>query len=373
MQGKRRLADVIAAFGGLGVDRGSWIKLPHQIADGLRLAIADGAWAPGSRLPSTRVIASELGVSRRVALDALRILAKEGRVSLREKSSAVVNVEESLVRNHKVLMMRQSTNLPSANAEDRICMRLRDAGYMLLTTTLPRVGSRSRYDIARLRADLRHPYELVVCPPTEPQVLKALKSSGQRYVKMFSEPVKSPGCVGAVPIRADAAVDAFVRHCVRRHVKDVLVVGKWRGDGRDELSSLSAAGVPAKALVVSSNVCVSRGESVERAAFRAFSRRLAAGSRWLPDVLYFTDDYLCYGAMTAMLTYGVKVPEDVRVASVANRGSLRTFKTSLSRIEYDMLAMSEVVSETLLEYLRTGAFPVGVSVGPVWRVGGSFP
>lgn len=354
------------------IDRESWVKLPHQVADALRRAIADGMWAPGERLPSTREMAAELGVSRRVATDAMRILAKEGRVSLREKSGAVVNVEESLVKNHKVLLMRQGS--PSfAQGEDNMRICLSDAGYMVSTAFLPRVGLHSRYDIARLRADLRRPYELVVCPHTKAHVLDVLKSSKQPFAMVFADAVKTPSCVGAVPMSVGAAEDAFARHCARRRVKGVSVVCKWRGDGSRVISALVAAGVPAKQLIVPSKVCVHRGESVERAAFQAFSRRLAGGRAWLPDVLYFTDDYLCYGAMTAMLTHGVRVPEDVQVAAVVNRGSVRAFRTSLSRVEYDFQAMSEVVSGALLEYLRTGVFPEGVSVGPAWRVGGSFP
>ena len=368
----RRLADVLAASKGRGIDRGSWVKLPHQVADALRRAIEDGVWAPGERLPSTRDIASELSVSRRVATEALRVLAKEGRVSLREKSSAVVNVEESLVRNHKILLLRQGSSSFS-DAEECIRMRLNDAGYMVSMTSLPRVGTHSRYDIARLRADLRRPYELVVCPPTKPHVMDVVKSSRQPFVNVFSDAVKAPGFVGAVPLLPDVAEDAFVRHCVRRGVKSVVVVCKWRGDGAEVLSRLAAVGVAAEPWIVPAKVCVYRKEAVERAAFQSFSRRLADGVGHFPEVLYFTDDYLCYGAMTAMLTYGVRVPEDVRVATIATRSGLRTFRTSLSRIEYDMLAMGEVVSEALLEYLRTGVFPDGVSVCPAWRAGGSFP
>ena len=369
---ERRLSDVLAASGCIGLDRDSWIKLPHQVADALRLAIANGVWTPGAKLPSTRDIASELGVSRRVALDALRILSKEGRVSLREKSTAVVNVEESAHKNHKVLLLRQGS-ASFADAEERIRMRLNDAGYMVSTASLPRVGAHGRYDIARLRADLRRPYELVVCPHTKPYVLGVLKASGQPFARVFCDAVKSPNFVGAVPLRTDGAEGAFVRHCVRRSVKSVVIVGKWRGDGARVLSGLLAAGVAAETWIVPAKVCVYRREAVERAAFHAFSRRLADGRAWLPEVLYFTDDYLCYGAMTAMLTHGVRVPEDVRVATLAIRSGLRTFKTSLSRIEYDMLAMSEVISDSLLEYLRAGVFPPDVSVGPAWRVGGSFP
>ena len=369
---ERRLADVLAAADGRGLDRGSWIKLPHQVADALRRAIADGVWAPGERLPSTRDIASGLGVSRRVATEALGILAKEGRVSIREKSSAVVNVEESIVKNHKVLLLHQGS-VSYADAEERIRMRLNDAGYMVSMVSLPRVGTHSRYDIARLRADLRQPYELVVCPPTKPHVMNIVKASRQPFAAVFCDAVKTPGLVGTVPLRTEGAEEAFVHHCVRRRVKRVAVVGKWRGDGDGMLSGLAAAGVAAEPWIVPAKVCVYRRESVERAAFHAFSRRLAGGIGHFPEVLYFTDDYLCYGAMTAMLTYGVRVPEDVRVATLATRSGLRTFKTSLSRIEYDMLAMGEVVSDALLEYLRTGVFPDGVTICPAWRVGGSFP
>ena len=76
--------------------------------------------------------------------------------------------------------------------------------------------------------------------------------------------------------------------------------------------------------------------------------------------------------LTALYDSGAVV-NDVRVATLATCSGLRTFRTSLSQIEYDMLSMSEVVADALLDYLRTGVFPVGVSVCPAWRVGGSFP
>ncbi len=40
----RRLSDTLAAADCIGLDRDSWIKLPHQVADALRLAIANGTW-----------------------------------------------------------------------------------------------------------------------------------------------------------------------------------------------------------------------------------------------------------------------------------------------------------------------------------------
>ncbi len=60
---------------------GPWDR---RIEDQLRRAIRDGALRPGARLPSTRDLASQLGISRRVVVDAYAQLAAEGYLSQRQ-------------------------------------------------------------------------------------------------------------------------------------------------------------------------------------------------------------------------------------------------------------------------------------------------
>jgi GntR family transcriptional regulator/MocR family aminotransferase len=62
----------------LAVDRDGAGTLGAQIEEGVRRAIRDGALQPGSRVPSTRDLARQLGVSRRVAVDAYAQLAGRG-------------------------------------------------------------------------------------------------------------------------------------------------------------------------------------------------------------------------------------------------------------------------------------------------------
>ncbi|MGZ5395986.1 MAG: GntR family transcriptional regulator, partial [Mycobacterium sp.] len=50
----------------------------HQLANGLRDAIRTGRLTPHTRLPSTRVLAADLGVSRRLVVDAYSQLVAEG-------------------------------------------------------------------------------------------------------------------------------------------------------------------------------------------------------------------------------------------------------------------------------------------------------
>src|ERR1700737_1465209 len=60
------------------LDRAAPDPLHRQLANGLRDAIRTGRLAPATRLPSTRVLAADLGVSRRLVVDAYSQLAAEG-------------------------------------------------------------------------------------------------------------------------------------------------------------------------------------------------------------------------------------------------------------------------------------------------------
>ncbi len=60
------------------LDRTAPAPLHHQLANGLRDAIRSGRLTPHTRLPSTRVLAADLGVSRRLVVDAYSQLVAEG-------------------------------------------------------------------------------------------------------------------------------------------------------------------------------------------------------------------------------------------------------------------------------------------------------
>jgi GntR family transcriptional regulator/MocR family aminotransferase len=62
----------------LELNRGSDTPLHHQLYEGLREAILAGRFAGCTKLPSTRALASELGLSRNTVADAFRQLSAEG-------------------------------------------------------------------------------------------------------------------------------------------------------------------------------------------------------------------------------------------------------------------------------------------------------
>jgi GntR family transcriptional regulator / MocR family aminotransferase len=68
----------------LSIDRDGPHTLGAQIEDQLRRAIRTGALRAGAQVPSTRDLARQLGISRRVAVEAYSQLAAEGYLSLRQ-------------------------------------------------------------------------------------------------------------------------------------------------------------------------------------------------------------------------------------------------------------------------------------------------
>ncbi|MBQ0924617.1 winged helix-turn-helix domain-containing protein [Saccharopolyspora endophytica] len=61
-----------------------------EIADQLREAITSGDYSPGDKLRPQRELAKQLGAAPNTVGAALKILAGEGLVTLREKAAAVV-------------------------------------------------------------------------------------------------------------------------------------------------------------------------------------------------------------------------------------------------------------------------------------------
>ncbi|MGA8544056.1 MAG: PLP-dependent aminotransferase family protein [Mycobacterium sp.] len=78
----------------LRLDRGRPEPLHRQLAEALRGAIRAGRVTPGSRMPSTRVLADDLGVSRRLVVDTYGQLVAEGfLVSKRGSGTLVARVD----------------------------------------------------------------------------------------------------------------------------------------------------------------------------------------------------------------------------------------------------------------------------------------
>ena len=80
-----------APFAAVSLDEASTVPLYRQLYDEVREAILGGRLGPGSRLPSTRDLAAELGVSRNTVMNAFLQLLAEGYLEGRVGSGTYVS------------------------------------------------------------------------------------------------------------------------------------------------------------------------------------------------------------------------------------------------------------------------------------------
>jgi DNA-binding LacI/PurR family transcriptional regulator len=116
-----------------------------------------------------------------------------------------------------------------------------------------------------------------------------------------------------------------------------------------------------------------RTEAVARGAMEAFAARLAdEGRGWLPDLLVFTDDYVTSGALLSLNRAGIRVPDDVRVVTISNKGLGPVYPISFTRIENDPDLHGDRIADSVLAFLSGHSMRVRNLV-PQYIVGETFP
>jgi GntR family transcriptional regulator / MocR family aminotransferase len=103
----------------LSLERNVGVPIFRQIYDGLRRAILDGRLRPGQRIPSTRGLAADLGVSRLPVLSAYDQLLHEGYLVGRTGSGTFVstNIPDHLLRSPAI---RRPPPPPRAALRERV-------------------------------------------------------------------------------------------------------------------------------------------------------------------------------------------------------------------------------------------------------------
>jgi DNA-binding LacI/PurR family transcriptional regulator len=164
-----------------------------------------------------------------------------------------------------------------------------------------------------------------------------------------------------------AALPDFVRACVRKGVRTVLVVTS-NGDTYGAQEMLRVAEIRTTVLEVAN---AGSPESVSQNGFNAILKWFADGGP-RADVILFEDDYAAQGGLIALKALGLRIPEDVAVVSHTNKGHGPFWEKPLSRLEMDPVAHGRILASTIAGYLRGEPFPRNLRLGSVWREGETF-
>lgn len=344
------------------LDRERHVPLIAQIVDGVRQAVQTGVYKPGDKLPGFREIAKELGTCMIVVRAAFARLADEGLVCRRRKVGTIIMPTVKPVwRGHVVIAsveVRENHLISAMTGALR--QDLMKAGY--LVSFVPFGSTPGNYDFSHLEEVLRNSVTLVVATSCSPRIDGFLSRSKVPYV-VFG---RSEKAVGSVDLDCSAAVEGFAAHCRKNGVRRVIQVTS----GGDQALVADAL---ARVDIACETWAVTRRDGIETISLKtldAFYRRMKReGRAWLPDVLYFNDNFAAQCALTALLESGVDIPGDVRFATWSNAGEGPFWRKPLTRIEIDPFEAGRVFARHVLRYLAGKKIPAGASVSPVFVPG----
>ena len=350
------------------IDRGNGTTLIKQLVAGFRQAIELGVYRPGDILPSFREVARESGACLIVVREAFKRLSAEGLVLPRRGvGSVVLDSDRKFWRGHVViasLEVRENHLLSALTGALR--QTLMKAGY--LVSFVPYGTTPGDVDFSHLESVLRGPVTLVVASSGSPR-LDAVMS---RHKVPFVAFNYSKRADMLVRLDCSDAVAAFVDHCRRAKVKSVVEVTVGS-------SLASAAAALRKAGVECTSWPIVRRsgygiEDISKATLKAFYDRIRLkGRSWLPDVLYFNDNFASQSALLALVDSGIDIPGDVRLVTWSNAGEGPYWRKSLARIEIDPIEAGHKFARHVLAFLDGKRLDDPAFVSPKYIAGETFP
>ncbi|MBR3223578.1 MAG: substrate-binding domain-containing protein [Kiritimatiellae bacterium] len=331
------------------VDRNLGVDLAEQIVGGVSLAVGSGALAHGASLPGIRKMAKELSVSEIVVRRAVKELCRQGVLQARPRVGLTVCGGGRRSWRGVVAGIRPAhdSGMYYANVlEGTIASVLMKNGWLFARMEWPDSPGGAGTDVAGLLKCLSP--ELVVALFPSSALLGALDRSGLPFVQVWTK-AKSRKARMAIRPCADAALSKLAATFKAHGVRKVLSVCQ-HVSGIDCATALKAAGFSVKKMCITPLDGYMQPECVQRAALETFDRMLSKGPL-AADAVVFNDDYLTAGALTAFERHGVRVPEDIRLATTSNRGLGPVYFRNLTRIEVDPLRHGQEVADSLLKML----------------------
>ena len=299
--------------------------------------------------------------------EALKAGAAEGLVAPRPRIGSVVLArDESLWKGHVVVVLPEGDyGYYQNHMIGSIRSEMFRNGYLCTQVTVPLVGGK-KYDTSVLDMVLSRPLSLAVALFDCKAVFKTLEEASVPYLAVATDCGGRRNCIGSVLFDQRPALEALARHCAADGVKRVLQIGK-ASDEEGAAPQFKSVGIEVRRRWIASNPREARLEDIQRSAMRLFGELSGDGTLLWPDLIYCTDDYLANAALMSLEHLRVRIPEDVRFASVSNKGQGPVAWGDISRIEYDAVANGDAVARCALAWLRDGVVPQLSPISPVYR------
>jgi len=333
--------------------------LTEQLADQIRVAIRRGELRSGDLLPGIDTLARHLRTSWHVPRTAFKILKAEGLIETRRRRGCCVAGRLPAPSPGTVLIV-----IPGGNesyfmnvAVGEIERKLLSAHCHVIRSVAVRNVKRG-FDLQFVRQALKTQPNIVVAMSVAESILKTVEASGLPFVTVGYRPHGHPNSVGNVLSPHQEAVPDFVAHCVERKIKSVLQVRLVSGL-LDVSRHLASVGIETETLNVQADPDKPFLTSILEDALRLVSNRIEKCR--LPELMFFTDDYVARGGIIALLEHGFRIPLDVGLVTCANVGNEPILSIPITKMEASPLTFGDDLARGILAYLKTHQFPTGIT------------
>ena len=336
-------------------------SMEDQLVSGFARVIRSGMYADGTPLPGVRKLAVLFGVSEITIRNAVKRLCREGLLAARPRVGLTVCAPGRRSWRGSVLGIKAGPPgmYFSGVLESSMSSVLRRNGWLY---TSVEVSSRLKAeDMAMMEMLLDPSVKLIVLFEAPPPLSAHVAKMGIPFVEVRSH---SPSREAVFSVGDDltGALAELARALRASGVRTVLSVYQHPAVRNSFAGELERAGLRVRSLLIRPVGGRNVQECIQRAGLKAFEKILANGGI-KEDAVVCNDDYLAAGILSALDRKGVRMPRDIRFATMSNKGLGPVHVQELTRIEYDPAQSGVRVGESILAYLETGkATPCSIAI-----------
>ncbi len=337
------------------------VSLEDQLVSGFAGAIRGGVYADGETLPGIRKLADIFGVSFITVQNAVKRLCSDGLLEARPRIGLRVCCKGRRFWKGAVLGIKAGPPgmYFTSVLENNMSVVLRRNGWLYSSVEVsPKLEDADVMTIEMMKdASVR----LMVLFDASPQLVEYVSKLGIPFAEVRSH-VPSDKAVFAVADDLSDALSELAQSMRSAGVQTVLSVYHHPAVKKLFSGELERAGFEVRTLPIRPIAGKSVQENIQRAGLQTFEKILSRGGIEA-DAIVCNDDYLAAGILSALDRNGVRMPTDIRFATLANKGLGPVHAQDLTRIEYDPAQSGLRIGESISVYLETGkVIPCSTSV-----------
>lgn len=333
-------------------------NLTTQMADGIVAAIERGIWKPGDVLPTAKEWQTALGIGAYVPRAAMKLLADRGVVIVKKHVGGIVTGRGVHRWKGRIAFITTTTRVSFHENAHAFALQsiFENAGWEFVHIPLPECQEDDAdLNVSPLKRHIAHGIDFAICFTGSRQIATSLNKAGVRHIFTGGTGREFPGAEAVINLEENSqrAAERLTRHWIASKVRTALIVDFERVMPRTITSTIFSSGIKFRQIVVKRPNSRDYLQNIQQAGLDAVARFFDSEKNRTnpPDAIFFYDDYLAAGGLIALAATGLRVPEDIRIATLANKGLGPVWFKPLTRLEYDPVENARLIGNYVLKLL----------------------